>query len=277
MRVAVVQMDVQTGDVARNLASAKDGIREALRRKAQVVVLPELWDVGYVWREDSTYPGSRSIQDFAKPLAENAALDEIKQLAAQNGIWMVAGSLPERTAAGIYNTAVIIDRQGNRVHRYRKVHLIGLMDEPEHLESGAGNQPFLLEGIRAGIIICYDLRFPESMRSLIYQGAKVIFVVAQWPKIRINHWKTLIQARAIENQCYVIAANRVGQGGPDEFPGASMVVDPMGTIQIVGGDAPCVLTDDLDLDRVCEVRRQMPVLNDVNPPAYRTGFSSAPV
>jgi predicted amidohydrolase len=123
---------------------------------------------------------------------------------------------------------------------------------------------------RDGLAICYDLRVPELFRRYALEGAKIVIIPAEWPIARIEHWRALLIARAIENQCYVIAANAAGQTGDTVFGGHSMIVDPWGKIIIEGSDEPNLLTVDIELDRVDEVREAIPVFEDRRPETYET-------
>ena len=268
MRVSVVQMDVITGDTRANLGTALRGIGDAAEAGAEVVLLPELWTAGYVWLAGADYRGPRDALDVAEDVATEEVLSVLGDRAKETGIWLVAGSLPELTEEGIRNTAPVIDARGEVVHQYSKVHLIDLMKEPDHLVAGDRCETFALGPWRAGVMICYDLRFPELARGLAVDGAGVIFLPAQWPEPRIDHWKTLVRARAIENQCYVVACNRVGIGGADRFPGESMIVDPVGKVLARGGEGPCVLTVQIDVNVVRKTREFLPCLEDRRPEVY---------
>ncbi len=270
MRIALIQMDVISGDERANREAALSGIREAARGGADLALLPELWNAGYVWREGEKYRGSRDVRDFAVDFSSSEGLvADLADAARENEIWVAAGSLPEYSDAGIYNATAVFDNAGKLAHRYRKVHLIGLMDEDRHLIPGEDCATFDLDGIPAGAFICYDLRFPELGRTLFVAGAKLLLVPAQWPSVRSDHWRALLIARAIENQCFVAACNRVGVGGPDDFAGGSMIVDPAGEVLVEGDDRAGVMFADLDFDRVDRMREVLPCLSDRRPEVYR--------
>ncbi|MFP4200293.1 MAG: carbon-nitrogen family hydrolase [Bacillota bacterium] len=270
MRIALIQMDVFAGNEEANRKTALSAIRGASRGGADLVLLPELWNAGYVWREEGAYRGSRDPGDFAVDFASPGGLAaDLASAARENGIWVAAGSVPEVAGEGIYNTTAVFDTAGELVHRYRKVHLIGLMDEHRHLVPGEDCDTFDLDGIPTGVFICYDLRFPELARTLFVAGAKLLLVPAQWPSARSDHWRALLIARAIENQCFVAACNRVGQGGPDTFDGGSMVVDPTGEVLVEGDSRPAVLFADLDFDLVERIRGILPCQLDRRPEVYR--------
>ncbi len=261
-------MDVVMGEPATNRGSAFRGIGEAVEAGADVVVLPELWTSGYVWLGGEDYEGPREAAAMAEDPGEGHTIPRFQEVVSREGIWLVAGSLLEADEGRVYNTSFVIDPRGDVVHRYRKVHLIGLMEEPRHLAAGDSAGIFEMHGWDAGVMICYDLRFPELARSLALQGAEVLFVPAQWPTPRIGHWEILVRARAVENQCFVVACNRVGVGGSDTFPGVSMIVGPAGEVLARGGEATCVLTAELDMDALKDIRDLLPVFSDRRPDLY---------
>ncbi|MCR4431012.1 MAG: carbon-nitrogen family hydrolase [Tepidanaerobacteraceae bacterium] len=169
---------------------------------------------------------------------------------------------------GVFNSSYVINRDGEIVARYDKVHRFRLMEEDRYLSPGKEAVTFELDGIPCGIIICYDLRFPEFVRKLALLGAKVLFIPAQWPRPREIHWKLLNIVRAIENQFFVVAVNRAGKDGKEEFPGMSLVVDPWGEVLLEGSDRQEVLTATLDLSRIDHARRKITVFEDRRPELY---------
>lgn len=175
---------------------------------------------------------------------------------------LIGGSVAEQCDDGVRNTLLVIDQKGKMIHKYSKLHLFQLMEEHLYLEAGQDEAEFTLDGEHAAGYICYDIRFPEWMRKSAVNGAKVMYVVAEWPKPRIDHWRALLQARAIENQCYVVACNRVGADPKNEFGGMSLVVDPWGEIVAQGGSSEEIVTATVDYDLVDEVRGRIPVFRD---------------
>jgi predicted amidohydrolase len=142
------------------------------------------------------------------------------------------------------------------------LHLFRLMHEDEWLQAGSSALELDLPWGNTGLAICYDLRFPELFRKYAVDGAKMIVIPAEWPIERVEHWRALLVARAIENQCYIVATNAAGQTGDTVFGGHSMIVDPWGKIVIEGGDAPMLLTAEIEMDMVDEIRRRIPVFED---------------
>ncbi|NPA05810.1 MAG: carbon-nitrogen family hydrolase [Chloroflexi bacterium] len=219
MQIALVQLPVYYRDPVRNQVYAGKSIYAAATHGAQVVLLPELWAVGY---------------DFPAGLRMASRLDEgpfgwMATWAREARVW-VGGSHLERGDDGIYNTFALYAPDGRRVAAYRKIHLFGPLGEPRWLR--AGMRPVLAPTPWGpiGLAVCYDLRFPELFRVYAQQGAVAIWVVAAWPRARIEHWRQLLRARALENARPVVGVNRVGMDVSAAFGGASMAVAAEGTL-----------------------------------------------
>jgi predicted amidohydrolase len=142
------------------------------------------------------------------------------------------------------------------------------MEEEKFLTSGDQIGSLDIEGIPAGVMICYDIRFPELARTLALAGAQILFVPAEWPHPRLHHWRTLLMARAIENQMFVVACNRVGISGKTEFFGHSMIIDPWGEIIAEGGEQEEIISASLQMSDVKQVRNKIPVFDDRRPEIY---------
>lgn len=163
---------------------------------------------------------------------------------------------------------IIINKHGNLIKEYDKLHLFQLMDEHHFLQPGEKDGLFTLdEKICAGFI-CYDIRFPEWQRAHTVQGAEVLFVTAEWPKPRLDHWRALLISRAIENQAYVVAVNRSGSDVNNIFAGHSLIIDPWGNIISEAGEANELLTGTLDFNKVTEARNKIPVFEYRRPDYY---------
>jgi predicted amidohydrolase len=264
LRVALGQMDIVLGDPAANLRTVQDLAAQAADGSAQMLLLPELWGSGY----DLTRAPELADELNTGLFASVAALARHYRLA-------ICGSLLEWDADGqrAYNTATLYDPDGALRGRYRKIHRFGLMDEDRYL--GAGDDAPLL-GMSWGdtaMAICYDLRFPELFRRYALDGARVILLPSEWPSQRIEHWRTLVRARAIENQCFVVACNRVGADRANSFGGHSAVVDPWGNVLVEGSGEAALLHATLDLELVADARRRIPVWNDRRPELYESANS----
>lgn len=279
-------MDIALGDPAENRRRAGRLVRQAAgaQPRPDVVVLPEAWTTAY---------DLGRLGEIADPPGGGATAQLLSGLAREMNIAVVGGSAFEEiaedapaqdpTADRRYaNVARCFDRLGRQIAEYRKIHLFRLMDEHHFITAGTAPCRFDLPAAEplggtapAGLIICYDLRFPELARTLALDGAQVLFVVAQWPASRAAHWRALNIARAIENQMYVVACNRVGRKGgsgtdADEvFGGGSLIVGPRGDVLAEGDGSEGVITAELDLRQVADSRRQIPIFADRAPQAYR--------
>jgi len=243
-QVAFIQFAVQKGACDTNLSKVRDGMERLTPAAGTLVVLPELWGCGY------DYP---KLQEHASDTPE--LLKALEQEAGARDI-IVAGSLPELGSgpgAPIYNSLFYVDGSGV-VGCYRKQHLFSPMAEDDFFTAGKGFQPILLDSGVVASLICYDLRFPEIARSQAAAGAGLLVVAAQWPTVRLAHWRILLQARAIENQLYVAACNRCGESDGTEFAGHSMIIAPDGEILSEAGSGPTEISCSLDLARLTALR-----------------------
>jgi omega-amidase len=258
VRIALAQMDVRWADPDANLTVARRMVARAADAGADLVLLPELWGSGY---------DLARAADYAAPL-NMGLFQEMANLAREHDLYLL-GSLLEVETGRVYNTAALYAPQG-LVGRYRKIHRFGLMDEDRYL--AAGDHPALCADLpwgATGLAICYDLRFPELFRGYAVQGARLILLPAEWPSPRIDHWRTLLRARAIENQCFVIGCNRVGADPNNAFGGASALIGPRGETLVEGGDGPELLVARIQVEQVDEARSYIPVLADRRPECYQ--------
>ncbi|WP_088832983.1 carbon-nitrogen family hydrolase [Paenibacillus tyrfis] len=258
--LALLQMDIAIGEPERNFAKLESLLHEAVAHdtKPDVIVFPEMWNTGYALDR---------IQELADHYGERTeAL--LSAFSRKHGVNIIGGSIAEKRDNGVYNTIFAYDRQGNRAGDYSKIHLFRLMDEEKFLQSGDRPGELQLDGIPAGMMICYDIRFPELARKLALGGAQILFVPAEWPNPRLHHWRTLLMARAIENQMFVVSCNRVGVSGTTEFFGHSMVIDPWGEVLAEGGEAETIVRAAVDLSQVPAVRNKIPVFEDRRPSLY---------
>lgn len=268
MRAAVVQLTA-TADAAANLASADRLVRRAAADGARLVLLPEKWSV--------LGPGE-ALRAGAQPI-DGEAMTWARATARELGIDLVAGSFSERVAGEekLRNTSVHVGPDGEPRATYRKIHMFDVevegtvYRESEHEEPGA--EPVLTtlsDGTPAGMSVCYDVRFPELYRALTVAGARILLVPAAFtvPTTR-DHWEILLRARAIENQCFVLAANQIGEHAPGlRSGGRSMIVDPWGLVLAQAPDRETVITADLDLAAQDDIRRRLPALAGRRPQAY---------
>ena len=257
LTISLAQMNIALGDERVNKKTMQTLAAEAGRRGSHLVVFPELWSTGYALDR---------AKELACPL-NSGMFAEVTTVAQHNKISIV-GSLLEKRGSDVANSAAFFAPNGRMMGVYRKIHLFRLMDEDKWLTAGQAPLAIDLPWGRTGIAICYDLRFPELFRRYATEGAKLIVIPAEWPIQRVEHWRTLLQARAIENQCYIVATNACGVTGDTTFGGHSMIVDPWGKIVIEGGEEPNLLTAEVELNLVDEVRQRIPVFEDRRPDVY---------
>lgn len=257
MKVGCIQLNVGFGKVDENFSRAEEKIRETANQGAEIIVLPEMWNTGYALERLPELADEDGVRTKAF----------LASLAKELSVHIVGGSVATKKGDKFYNTMYTFDKNGELVGEYSKAHLFRLMDEHLYLEAGNEMNRFTLGDIEAAGVICYDIRFPEWLRAHALEGAKVLFVPAQWPTPRIDHWKTLLQARAIENQCFVIAVNRISKK-VENFNGQSMIIQPWGEVLWVGADDEEVAVIDVDFSIVDEVRGRIPVYDDRRPGLY---------
>lgn len=257
MRIAMIQMTVQAGEVVANRRHGLDLIDKAAAN-AEIIVLPEIWTTGYALRQ---------VEELAED-DDGPTLSGVREAAVRRGVTVVAGSLPLRRGGRIYNKSVVIGPNGQTVAAYEKLHLFTMMGEERFFAAGPSRQRFVLGGLQAGLAICYDLRFPELFRALALDGAQLVFLPAEWPAARAEHWLTLSRARAIENQCYLCAVNCVGEHRGAPFYGHSLLIGPGGEIVAAGGSEEAIIYGDIDPAVVAATRAGMKVWPDRRPEAY---------
>ena len=269
MRVAAVQLNA-TADLEANLACADRLTRAAAADGASLIVLPEKW----------TAMGSDADQRAGAQPLDGPALTWARSLARELGVELVAGSLLERAPGTdtLHNTSAHIGADGAILAVYRKIHMFdvevaGRTYRESELEQ-AGDEIVLsrtADGVELGLSVCYDLRFPELYRILAVLGARIIAIPAAFTRpTTIDHWETLVRARAIENQAFIVAANQFGEHpAGQESGGRSMIVDPWGRVLAAAAEQEGHIAADLDLDGQQEIRRRLPSLANRRPSAYR--------
>jgi predicted amidohydrolase len=268
MRVAAAQL-TSTEDTDRNLATADRLVRDAAARGAEVVVLPEKWSV--------LGTGAHLVAG-AQPL-DGPAISWARALAAELGIDLVAGSIVERVSGRekTSNSSVHVGRDGAIKATYRKLHMFDaevdgiVYAESEHEQAGDEIVvSALADGTVLGMSICYDVRFPELYRLLAVRGAEIVSVPSAFTLATTrDHWEILLRARAIENQCFVVAPNQIGSHpGGYRSGGRSMIVDPWGLVLATAPDVETTIVADLDLKVLRDVRRRLPALTHRRPEVY---------
>lgn len=260
MRVSAVQMNMRFCDPDYNFARAAELIVEASKASPDVIMLPETWNTGFFPREN--------LEALCDEDASRVK-GEIGILAKNLHVNIVAGSVSNLRDGKVYNTATVFDREGNCVATYDKTHLFTPMGEHEFYQLGeAPPAPFLLDGVRCGLIICYDVRFPELTRTATLKGVDVFFMVSQWPNARTAHLNALVEARAIENQMFFACCNSCGSAGDVRYGGNSALIDPWGKVLCRAGDAQETITAEFDPGVVREIRESINVFRDRRPEIY---------
>lgn len=259
-KVAAVQTRC-TEDITGNVARAVSGVRRAADAGARLVVLPEVFP----------YPGQRrELQLQSADTIPGHLCNQFSDLARRLGIVLVAGSIREkvRPKRKHFNTCVVFDEEGRTLAEYRKIHLFdidtkatGRISESRTLLPGSEEVVVSTSAGAIGLTICYDLRFPELYRTLACGGAQIIVVPSAFTRSTgAAHWMTLLRARAIENQCFIVAADQCGTVSGTSFYGHSTVVDPWGRVLAEAGGRPEVIVTSVDLRILDEVRRRLPSL-----------------
>lgn len=252
MRVSAIQFAISLGQTDANYDMVEKYIYAAAKEQADVIVLPEMWNVSFypddVWNlaDDDGCRTKQFLADLASTLHVN----------------IVGGSVAVRRGDKLYNTTYVVDRKGKLIASYDKVHLFTPGKEDAVFTPGEKINSFSLDGILMASIICYDLRFCEWVRMAALTGAQMIFVPAAWPDPRCEHWQILNRARAIENQCFITAVNSCGEAGHMHFCGHSMIVDPWGNVLAQGDGTAQIVTAETDFSVVSDIRNRINVFKD---------------
>jgi omega-amidase len=250
MKVAAAQMNVAWHDRWANHTKARDLAEQAKKGGADLLILPEMFSTGF----------SMDTSLTPEPL-DGPTPTLLRTLARDHDMTVIGGFVLSHENKGPMNVSLAVDSKGSDLALYAKIHLISLLGEDKSHVPGDVPVPFELGGFGAACFVCYDLRFPELFRA-VADDCALIMVIASWPSTRQSHWDTLLRARAIENQSFVIGVNRVGEGGGQSFAGGSAVIDPLGSVLAHGGEGEMLLLADIDLETVSEVRSRMPFLKE---------------
>ena len=255
IQAAAIQFNVKQGDVDANLAYVRKALARVAAQGANLAVLPEMWSSGFSYK---------NLNELA--LRTQGIVNELLELSGRYKL-VIIGSMPEPNGDKVFNALYVIDN-GTLAGVYRKMHLFSLLGE-ERAFSG-GDSWLLAETSlgKVGVLICYDLRFPELSRRLAVEGAQVICIPAQWPKPRQEHWRTLLRARAMENQLFIVACNACGIIGKLDFFGMSMIIDAKGEVLSEAGEGEGEIIASLDMQVMTDWRAQIPCFNDRKPECY---------
>lgn len=255
VRAGVAQWDIRLGDLPHNIEKAVSFIDSFISEGADLCVLPEMWSSGFDYRNLDKHSEKTP-----------GILDLLKESSVSSGI-TICGSLPEIKDGKIFNSMFVVD-SGEVKCSYSKIHLFTPTGEDRSF--AAGDKAVICRTTAGiiGLIICYDLRFPELCRALAIAGADIIVCSAQWPGARIHHWNTLLAARAIENQVFIAASNRCGEDFSILYGGSSRIISPYGIVIGECGEGEGALTAELDPEEMKNFRKMMPCLEHIKPEAY---------
>lgn len=265
MKFSLVQMETVAYEKERNIEKAFSFLEEAAKT-AEVIVLPEMWTIGY---------GLRSLEENAEEM-NSPLIERLKAFAKKKEVYLVPGSLPIKEGHKVYNRSLLLSPKGELLTTYDKLHMFSLLNEPKFFT--AGGKVVVSEvttetgPLGLGLSVCYDLRFPEMYRTLTRSGAQVVTVPAQWPESRLHAWRTLNQARAIENQIYICAVNGVGTYKDNVFGGHSMFISPVGDIIVEGGQEEEILYADFCPKTLASIRSQMAIWEDLRLDVYGRNY-----
>ncbi len=266
LTVSLAQMRVTRSQPEKNLARAEALIAEAARRGSGLICLPEMWTTGFDWERNRLMAAE-----------QEGVIDRVAAMAKEHAIWINGSMLSLNEEGRPSNTSILFSPGGERTGVYRKTHLFSLIGEDRHMAPGRELTIVDAPWGRTGLSVCYDLRFPELFRTYALKGARLVLLPAAFPHPRLEHWRVLLRARAIENQMYLIATNQVGtedlgRDGLTSYFGSSVILDPWGKAVIEAGETEeMLLTATIDMERITEVRERMRVLQDRRPELYELG------
>ncbi len=260
IKAGVIQWDIRLGKISQNLSLALSGVERLSLQNCDLAVLPEMWSCGF---------DNDNLSIHAEKTPE--ILHRLQQTACEQDI-IIAGSLPEKKGKNIFNTFFVVDKEGYIAGRYRKVHLFSLTEEHKYFAAGKKVVICSTSIGNLGPLLCYDLRFPELSRAMALRGAQILLVSAQWPLGRISQWDLLLRARAVENQLFVIAANRCGEDPGIRYGGHSGIFSPNGEALVLPSEKKegdlSILSGQVDFEEAEKFRRLIPCFKERAPQVY---------
>ncbi len=267
IKVSLVQMDIKLGDKAFNLRKINSLINNCVSHSndnhTHIICLPELSTTGFALN---------NYKKLAEVIPGGRTTAKIQEWAIEHSVHIITSYIEEERGQ-YFNCAVIINSQGELIHKYRKIHLFPLKPMAESLFFTPGEFPsdksvIDINGMKVGLMICFDVRYPEISRRLALDGAECLIYLAEFPQPRDNVWTDLLKARAIENQLFVVGVNRVGGYDQVEYFGKSVVIDPLGNVLKTGSTEEEILTQTLDPTILIEARKFIPTLDLRRPNQY---------
>ncbi len=258
MKISVIAPKLTLGDIEGNHKIVEQHILEAGEAGADAILLPELWNTSY-------YP--KNAKELADVEGERT-IPFLSKLAKKVDANIIGGSVANLIDGELFNTTFVVDRSGEHIASYNKVHLFSPLGEDEVFNSGNEMTVFEIDGIKCGVANCYDLRFTEWIRMYALAGVEIFFLPAAWPNLRDMHWDTLNRARAIENQMFLACTNLVGVSGDSIFGGRAAIIDPWGEYVVTPDATPGVKTGEIDLSIIKDIRDRINVFRDRKPELY---------
>lgn len=258
MKVALVQMKVVEKNKEENVAHGLEMLR-MIDREVDVAILPEMWTTGY---------SIGKLSEQAEKI-DGSVAKSVAQIAQEKNMYIVAGSMATEIDGKFYNTTLVFTPTGELLDSYNKVHLFSLFNEQDIVSAGDVRKVVDIAQVPSGLAICYDLRFPEFARAMALDGAKILYLPAEWPSVRGYAWELLNKASAALNQMFVCAVNCAGEFKGQSFYGHSMVVSPMGKVIAMAGDQEEIMYVEFDVSAVDKARADMSMLQDLRWDVYR--------
>jgi len=253
LKIALVQIELAEADPPQNTEKALAFMEKASDQGADLIILPELWPIGFAPMELDTYAETH----------DGPSVNIMRDWTKDKKCYLLAGSIPELGGGGVYNKSYLFGPKGQVLGEYSKLHLFDLMGEKDTFIEG--DKPMIadVKGWRVGVMLCYDLRFPELARFYATRGVNLLLVPALWPDARIGHWETLLKARAIENQIFVAGTNGVGNMTELYFPGWSMIIDPYGNSLNKPDNRESLIIREIKQDDLQKVRENGKYIDDI--------------
>lgn len=260
MRIALLQSAGTPGDVAANLLAVRRAARQAAAAGARLLICPEAFVTGY-------NIGAQRLAELAEPV-DGPSVGALREIASETGLAVLCGYC-ERAGDAVYNSAVLVDADARTLANYRKTHLFGELDRAA-FSPGEDLVTAEVDGVKVGVLLCYDIEFPEPARRLALGGAQLIAVPTALMAPAVWVAETLVPARAAENQIFVAYANRVGSEGELTYVGRSVVAGPEGALAIGSAEDEALIHADIDLDAIARARRKYSYLDERRPALYES-------
>lgn len=259
LRLGIVQLATEIEQVDKNFDILAEKVRNVAKQGVDVVVLPETWNTGFI-----TGSELHALADEAGQCSQSL----LRELAQSEHVNIFGGSVAVKEGDSIYNRTYVFNRKGELLSTYDKMHGFSPAKEDQYFTGGTAIHQFEFDGVLCSSATCYDIRFPELIRKSALQGIELFFLPAQWPMLRLHHWRILNQARAIENQMYFCSVNGCGTIGKLPMAGHSMVVGPWGEVLLECDETLQIQTITIDVDTVKDIRSKINVFRDRKPNCY---------